>query len=112
MAERHLQAGYRFYESQSEGLGNYFLDSLMADVESLHIHAGVHAVYFGNYHRLLAKRFPYSVYYRIEGNEILYLRHSRQSQKPEMDQAKIGAPLKSIGRYPAWQSNRVAWVSL
>jgi len=71
MAERHLQAGYRFYESQSEGLGNYFLDSLMADVESLHIHAGVHAVYFGNYHRLLAKRFPYSVYYRIEGNEIL-----------------------------------------
>jgi len=43
----------------------------MADVESLHIHAGVHAVYFGKYHRLLTKRFPYSVYYRIEGDEIL-----------------------------------------
>ncbi len=70
-AERHLQAGYRFYESQSEGLGDYFLDSLMADVESLHIYAGVHAVFFGNYYRLLAKRFPYSVYYRIEDNEIL-----------------------------------------
>jgi len=26
-AERHLQAGYRFYESQAEGLGDYFLDS-------------------------------------------------------------------------------------
>jgi len=24
-------------------------------------------VYFGNYHRLLSKRFPFAVYYRIEG---------------------------------------------
>lgn len=42
----------------------------MADVESLHIHAGVHAVFFGNYYRLLARRFPYSVYYRIERDKI------------------------------------------
>ncbi len=69
-AQRQLQAGYRFYESQSEGLGDYFLDSMMADVESLHIHAGVHAVFFGNYHRLLARRFPYSVYYRVERDTI------------------------------------------
>ena len=60
-AEKQLQAGYHFYERQSEGLGDYFLDSLMADVDSLHIHAGVHALYFNRYHRLLAKRFPHSL---------------------------------------------------
>lgn len=70
-AEQQLQAGYSFYERQSEGLGDYFLDSLMADIESLHIYAGVHAVFFGRYHRLLAKRFPYSVYYRVEEGVVL-----------------------------------------
>ena len=70
LAERQLLEGHRFYESRAEGLGNYFLDSIMADVDSLRIHAGVHVVLFGSYHRLLARRFPYSVYYRIEGKEI------------------------------------------
>lgn len=69
-ARRDLLAGYRFYEQQSEGIGRYFLDSLYSDIESLRISAGVHAVYFDHYHRLLSKRFPWSVYYRVEGEEI------------------------------------------
>ncbi len=82
-AEQQLQAGYHFYERQSEGLGDYFLDSLMADVDSLHIHAGVHAVYFDRYHRLLAKRFPYSVYYRIEGGVVLVYAILDNRRNPE-----------------------------
>lgn len=70
-AEQQLRVGYRFYERQTEGLGDYFLDSLMADIESLRIHAGVHEVFFGKYHRMLAKRFPYSMYYRVQGKVIL-----------------------------------------
>lgn len=70
LAERQLLEGYRFYGSRSDGLGDYFLDSIMADVDSLRIHAGIHEVLFAKYHRLLAKRFPYSVYYRIEAKEI------------------------------------------
>lgn len=84
MAERQLLAGYRFYQSQSEGLGDYFLDSLMADVESLRIHAGVHAVFFGKYHRLLTRRFPYSVYYRIEDSEILVYAIFDNRRNPEL----------------------------
>jgi plasmid stabilization system protein ParE len=60
-----LADGYRFYERQAEGLGGYFLDSLWSDINSLRLYAGVHAVYHG-YHRLLSKRFPFAVYYRIE----------------------------------------------
>jgi len=56
-----------FYENQAEGLGTYFLDSLYSDIDSLMISAGVHAVHFGKYHRLLSKRFPFAVYYRVEG---------------------------------------------
>ncbi|MFZ5555700.1 MAG: type II toxin-antitoxin system RelE/ParE family toxin [Pseudomonadota bacterium] len=69
-ARRDLIAGYRFYEKQAEGIGRYFLDSLYSDIESLRISAGSHAVCFDSYHRLLSKRFPWSVYYRVEGGEI------------------------------------------
>ena len=66
-AQQDLVDGFRFYESQSAGLGDYFLDSLFADIDSLQIYAGIHPLYF-DYHRLLAKRFPCAVYYRMEGN--------------------------------------------
>jgi len=64
-ATADLADGYRFYERQTEGLGDYFLDSLWSDILSLRIYGGVHDVHDG-YFRLLAKRFPYAVYYRIE----------------------------------------------
>lgn len=69
-AKRDLEEGYYFYEYQREGLGNYFLESLMSDIESLHIYAGIHSIHFDRYHRLLSKRFPFAVYYVIEENEI------------------------------------------
>ena len=66
-ASQDLVDGYRFYEEQAEGVGAYFLDSLYSDIDSLIINAGIHPIHFGKYHRLLSKRFPFAVYYRIEG---------------------------------------------
>lgn len=65
-AQQDLIDGYRFYEKQSEGLGPYFLDTLYSDIDSLVVNAGIHPVYFGKYYRLLSKRFPFAVYYRVE----------------------------------------------
>ena len=56
-----LADGFRFYENHDEDLGNYFWDSIFSDIDSLKIYG---------YHRLLAKRFPYGIYYEIEKNEI------------------------------------------
>lgn len=64
-ATADLADGFRFYERQAEGLGDYFLDSLWSDIQSLRISGGIHAIHYG-YHRLISKRFPYAVYYRIE----------------------------------------------
>jgi len=70
-AQRDLVDGYWFYEKQEAGLGNYFLDSLDSDIDSLRIYAGAHGLHFGKYHRMLAKRFPFAVYYRIEGDSAI-----------------------------------------
>jgi plasmid stabilization system protein ParE len=64
-AEKDLIDGFNFYEHQSKGLGEYFLDSLFSDIESLYLYAGIHAFHFG-YYRLLSKRFPFAIYYRLQ----------------------------------------------
>lgn len=68
--DKDLVDGFHFYEKQSEGLGIYFLDSLFSDIDSLKIYARIHSVYFNKYYRLLTKRFPFAVYYKIKQNII------------------------------------------
>ena len=69
-ASQDLIDGFHFYERQSEGLGIYFLDSLFSDIESLKLYAGIHPIFFGKYYRLLSRRFPFAVYYQVEGEVI------------------------------------------
>ena len=59
-----LEKARVFYERQGQGLGSYFLDSLFSDIDSLALYGGIHSSHWGFY-RLLSKRFPWSIYYRI-----------------------------------------------
>lgn len=68
-AERDLKEGFRFYESRGVGLGDYFLDSLISDIDSLQVYAGIHPVVFG-FHRMLAQRFPYAIYYILHDTTV------------------------------------------
>ena len=70
-ATQDLINGFCFYEKQVEGLGAYFLDTLYSDIDSLKIYAGIHSIHFEKYHRLLSKRFPFAVYYRVEKDLVL-----------------------------------------
>ncbi len=64
IALRDLEEGRDFYARQSPGLGDYFLDSLYSDIESLSLYAGIHHRFRG-YFRLLSRRFPFAIYYKI-----------------------------------------------
>lgn len=69
-AEQDLFEGCQFYERQCQGVGGYFLECLLADIESLHQFAGIHALESGHY-CMRARRFPFAIYYRIEDERIL-----------------------------------------
>jgi plasmid stabilization system protein ParE len=69
-AEDDLEDGYRFYARQAPGLGSYFLDCLYSDIDSLIYFGGIHPVVLG-YHRLLSKRFPFAVYYRLRKDVVV-----------------------------------------
>ena len=60
-----MAAGRRFYESRQSGIGDYFVESILSDLDSLVLYAGIHRLHFG-FHRMLSKRFPFGIYYEVE----------------------------------------------
>jgi plasmid stabilization system protein ParE len=76
-----LDRGRAFYARQSKSVGDYFLDSLFSDIDSLELYAGVHLKVF-DFHRLLAKRFPYAVYYKLDGDVCIVFRVLDCRQEP------------------------------
>ena len=64
-AETDLLEGFAFYERQQAGIGDYFLDSLFADIDALTLYAGIHLKFDGRLHRMLARRFPFAIYYEM-----------------------------------------------
>lgn len=88
LAYDDLEAGRDFYEMQQVGLGSYFLDTLFSDIESLLLYAGLHVQVFG-YYRALSKRFPYAIYYKINGGYIEIWRVLDCRQHPERSRKKL-----------------------
>lgn len=66
-AVNDLYAGEDFYESRECGIGDYFWDCLISDIESLYLYAGIH-IQTAGFYKMLSKRFPYSVYYSYDNN--------------------------------------------
>lgn len=87
-----LNDGKHFYDQKARGVGDYFWDSIIADIESLFIYAGIHPRIF-NLHRMLSKRFPYSVYYEVDSDiaKVIAVLPMRQNPKTLKKQLKIRA---------------------
>ena len=67
-----LKIAQEFYEKQNKGLGDYFKDSILSDIESLWLYGGIHPKVFGLY-RLLSKRFPYGIYYELQSDIVIII---------------------------------------
>ena len=87
-AEADLEDGRFFYESQEQGVGEYFWDSLLSDIESLIIYAGVHSKVYG-YYRMSSKRFPYSIYYDLKDNTAYVIAILAERRNPIWVRSKL-----------------------
>ena len=68
-AKEDLRNGWFFYERQSPGLGDRFLDAIEAEVQTLALYAGIHLKVEG-FFRMLIRRFPFALYYLIDDDTI------------------------------------------
>lgn len=91
-AQADLESGYWFYEAQAERLGTYFLDSLTADIESLQFFAGIHPKPLGDFHRTLSRRFPFAIYYSLEGLSVVVVAVLDCRQNPSSIRSRISGP--------------------
>ena len=90
-----LSQGRKFYVLQGDGLGDYFFDSLFSEIDSLLVFAGIHSLHLG-FFRLIARRFPYAIYYKVRGEEIVVYRVLDCRRKPEWVEQELSIS-ESIG---------------
>ena len=72
-AELSLLAAARWYEAQRQGLGAAFSEELAQVLAWLADNALIYPELFRGVRRVFAHRFPYIVYYRIAGDDVMVL---------------------------------------
>ena len=70
-ADADIRDAQAYYDSISEGLGDYFCSSLLADLDRLTITAGVHRKAHRHYHRALCRDFPYGIFYTFDEGKVV-----------------------------------------
>ena len=87
-AANDLEDGRSFYDQRQAGVGDYFWDSLISDMESLSIFSGIHSRQHGLF-RMLSKRFPYAIYYESDNDTAFVIAVLPMRRDPIWLEAKI-----------------------
>lgn len=73
-AEGDLREAHRWYEAQRTGLGDEFLDEVQRALLYLEEQPERRPLYYRAFRRLLTRRFPYKLFYRIENDRVIVFR--------------------------------------
>lgn len=81
-AELDLAQAAEWYESQRDGLGHEFLNEFNSTFETMALHPQSFPVVHRGTHRALIARFPFAVYYRVQGENLVVLAVMHGSRHP------------------------------
>ena len=70
-AKDDLGTAFAWYEKQKRGLGFEFLDCVEVGLQSILSFPGMHEETYSRFRRCVVRRFPFSLFYTIEKNEIV-----------------------------------------
>lgn len=70
-AQADVEEAFAWYEAQRPGLGETFRRALDLAVESIEAHPEAYAILHRQTRRVLLPRFPYGLYYRVLGQNIV-----------------------------------------
>ncbi len=73
-AKTDLRDARDWYEQARSGLGDEFLAASADAFIKLEESAARYPVYYNGFRRLLMGRFPYRVFFRVEGDEVIVFR--------------------------------------
>ena len=73
-AETDLREARDWSENQRAGLGAEFITEIEAALEALVRDPGRYTIYYRGFRRVFVRRFPYKLFYRLEGDLIIVFR--------------------------------------
>lgn len=71
------------YEEAHDRLGEAFLDDIQYAIDTVREHPQLGAEIAYGFRRMLVRRFPFSVIYFVEGDEIVVVAVAHHSRRPE-----------------------------
>jgi toxin ParE1/3/4 len=85
-AEADLQEAWLWYESQRLGLGDEFLVEIHAAIRLLETNPERRPFYYLGFRRLLTRRFPYKLFYRVEEGRVIIFRilHAKREHRRQL----------------------------
>jgi toxin ParE1/3/4 len=73
-AQADLREARDWYDRRREGLGNEFLLAIADAMLALEEAPQRQPIYYRDFRRVLTERFPYRIFYRIEGQTVIVYR--------------------------------------
>ena len=70
-AKDDVQVAFAWYERQRRGLGFEFLDCIEASLTGILRFPEMYEKIYADFRRCIVRRFPFSIFYTIEGNDIV-----------------------------------------
>lgn len=82
-AKDDVELAFAWYERQRRGLGFEFLDCVEIAVKSIIENSEMYKIHYLNFKSCVVRRFPFSVFYTVEENEIVVHSVFDNRQDPE-----------------------------
>jgi toxin ParE1/3/4 len=81
-----LREARDWYDQRREGLGNEFLLAIADAMLVLEEAPERYSMYYRDFRRLLTDRFPYTIFYRVEGQAVIVYRvlHGARDHRREL----------------------------
>ena len=83
-AAADVEEAYRWYERQRVGLGDEFLASVQVALEGILLHHDAAPIVYRDTRRILLRRFPYGVHYRLIQDQIVVVACLHAKRNPRV----------------------------
>src|SRR2546426_7566319 len=97
LADRELNEAAQYYELENPGLGSSFLKEVDWCLQSIEDHPEAGVILRGSVRRLLLRRFPYALLYKIKPSNIRILAVMNLKRRQ-----RLSSIVKSLGDRVAW----------
>jgi len=88
-AEQDLADAARWYEEQRPGLGQEFLDQVLATFSAIAERPLASTAVFGSIRRALLHRFPFGVFYLVDGDGVVVIGVLHGSRHPRRWKSRL-----------------------